>query len=390
MSKPLKIAIYSGEIPSTTFIERLILGLSAQGHQLYVFGLLHKKPVYPFLVKVAGYKPQMFYKAYHLVKYSVLLFLFKYKAKRTLDSLLRATHQDTMNYKVKYYPVLWYRPDVFHVQWAKSIEDWLWVQAFGMKLVLSLRGAHINYSPIADPALAALYRRCFPKVDRFHAVSKAIGKEAELYGAEVSKIHVVYSGLDSKPLGLSTTSETVNLNIISVGRPHWVKGYPYALDTCKLLKEKNIPFRYTIIGAAPDLELVYHVKDLDLSNEVSLTQPLTFNEVQKLVRQADVLVLPSVKEGIANVVLEAMALGTLVLSTDCGGMDEVIADGENGYLVPVRDPKALAERLVHISSLTQDQKAVLLSNAQATIEQQHTSLKMIHDMEALYQKVMSK
>ena len=73
---------------------------------------------------------------------------------------------------------------------------WLAILALGIKLVLSLRGAHINYSPIADLKLADMYRKNFPKVDAFHAVSKAIALEAQKYGAQKSNISVVYSGLD--------------------------------------------------------------------------------------------------------------------------------------------------------------------------------------------------
>ena len=55
--------------------------------------------------------------------------------------------------------------------------------------------------------------------------------------------------------------------------------------------------------------------------------------VKELIKNADILLLSSVEEGIANVVLEAMALGTLVVSTECGGMNEVIKNNENGFLV---------------------------------------------------------
>ena len=63
-------------------------------------------------------------------------------------------------------------------------------------------------------------------------------------------------------------------------------------------------------------------------------------------RSFDVLLLPSLNEGIANVVLEAMAIGVPVISTDCGGMSEVVILDTTGWLLPVRDSKAIAKGLI--------------------------------------------
>lgn len=390
MNKPLKIAIYSGDIPSTTFIERLVLGLSEQGHALYLFGFKKGKTSYPSNVKVVGYKHTWFSKLLHLVRYSLLLLVFKPNDKRQLDTLLKQSHRNSLYAKVKYYPVLWHQPDIFHIQWAKSLSEWAWVQMFGMKLVLSLRGAHINYSPVADAQLAANYQALFPKVDGFHAVSKAIAKVAQSFGADQQRTCVIYSGLDAPTIEIPEQDEVSSVfQILSVGRSHWIKGYSYALDACKQLKDAGCLFHYTIIGALGDIELAYHIEDLGLQQEVTLTDAMPFERVQKAMQQAAVLVLPSVEEGIANVVLEAMALGTLVVTTDCGGMDEVIEQGVNGFLVPVRAPKALAESLLEVMRVSKDQKARILANAKATIAQQHTRSKMVQDMEALYQNVMN-
>src|SRR5690606_13105958 len=135
---------------------------------------------------------------WHLCRFYALLWLFKPQDKKRLDAYLREQKKANWNNKLKFYPVLWHQPDVFHMQWAKGLEDWMWVQEFGMKLVLSLRGAHINYSPIADLKLANMYRKNFPKVDSFHAVSQAIAQEATKYGAHLNAIRVIKSGIAFK------------------------------------------------------------------------------------------------------------------------------------------------------------------------------------------------
>lgn len=387
MKEALKIAIYSGEIPSTTFIERLIRGVSDSGAEVFLFGALHNQPTYNFPGKVIGYRHNRFSKFWHLLQFTVLLSLFKRHKKKRLDSYLKEQQLTDLYTKVKFYPVLWYQPDVFHIQWAKGLDDWMWVQDFGMKLVLSLRGAHINYSPIADPALADMYRKYFPKVDEFHAVSEAIGLEAQKYGAIASRIHTVHSGLDLKSLTTIDTKISPKnkvFKIISVGRPHWIKGYTYALDACKLLKDAGFEFEYTIVGGADDIEYQYQIHDLGLENQVQLLGQQDFQKVQTLIQKSNLLLMPSLQEGIANVVLEAMALGTLVLSTDCGGMAEVIIHDVNGFLVPIRDSQAITDAILRIQKLTAAEMLTIKERAQAKIKEQHTEEAMVKRMLEVY------
>ena len=70
--------------------------------------------------------------------------------------------------------------------------------------------------------------------------------------------------------------------------------------------------------------------------------------------EADVLVLPSVSEGLGRVVFEAMACGTPVIGSRVGGIAEMIEDGENGFLVPPGDVEVLAERLRWVLSNPQE------------------------------------
>lgn len=384
-----KIAIYSGVIPSTTFIERLIQGVSKGGNTVFLFGELKKKGNYNKNVVVSGYSGKI-NKLFRVIWFSLLLTLFKSPEKRKLDQWINTRNRNKLLLKIKCYPILWYKPDVFHLQWARSIEDWLWVQEFGIKLVISLRGAHINYTPITEAGVAELYLRYFPQVDGFHAVSQAIGREAQKYGALPEKIKVVYSGLPESNFVSEVKPKNKVFKILSVGRNHWKKGYNYALDCMKILSDKGVTFEYTIIGAKDVEELEFQKSDLGLKDLVSFKSNVPFAEVQQLMQQADLVLLPSVEEGIANVVLEAMQLGTLVLTTDCGGMNEVIEDEKNGFIVPVRNPQKMAEAIMKIISLSESEKQAIIKEAQLTIQQNHTEAKMVSDMLSLYETVLAR
>lgn len=389
VDKKLKIAVYSGEIPSTIFIERLIQGLADDGQHVYLFGYQVKKKKYGNPIQVVSYSENRIQKFLQLVKYSTLLFLFKGDEKKQLDTFIYEHHpHKKLMSKLKYYPVLWNKPDIFHLQWAKSIHDWIWLQQFGIKIVVSLRGTHITSSPKNDKKLFNLYQHNFPNVDAFHAVSKDILQKASVYGVDSGKTHVVYSGLMLQPFVVYDKKVKSSITIISVGRNHWVKGYDYALQSCKLLKDKGIAFTYEIVGGGNSEELLFLQHAYGLQKEVQLTGLLPFDKVQQKISAADVLLLPSVEEGIANVVLEAMAIGTLVISTACGGMGEVIINKENGFLVPIRDPDAIAEAIIQVKNLTKESYTHMVTQARTTIEQQHTEKQMVSGMLALYNEVL--
>ncbi|WP_299226412.1 glycosyltransferase family 4 protein [uncultured Psychroserpens sp.] len=388
MNRKLKIAVYSGEIPSTTFIERLIKGIAKTGSAVYLFGAKKKSIAYTDNISVVAYKHNKFSKLFTLIKYSVLLFLFRNNDKKKLDQIIASTSNNLVYSKVKFYPVLWVKPDVFHLQWAKALREWSWVRQFGIKLVLSLRGAHINYSPIANHDLAEMYNTYFPKVDGFHAVSNAIAKEALKYGAELSKIQTVYSGLDINNFSEIKKTKQPVFNIVSVGRSHWVKGYSYAIDACKILKDSGLEFKYTVVGVSKNIELVHHVHDLKLTHNISLVDKQPFEQIKQLIANADVFLLPSLKEGVANVVLEAMALRTIVISTDCGGMSELIDNERNGYLIPIRNAVQMAEKLMVISNLDSQNKNKITDQAYRTINEKFTSDQMIAGMIDLYNSVL--
>ncbi|WP_432671694.1 glycosyltransferase family 4 protein [Flavobacterium sp. SM2513] len=391
MRNRLKIAIYSGEIPSTTFVERLIVGLAQEGHSILLFGKRKKKIAYNNgCVYQVSFKESKLSKLLFLAKYTFLLFFFRKRDKKELDAFILAHFKNQRVAKIKCYPVLWHKPDVFHVQWAKSVADWVWVQRFGIKLVVSLRGAHINYSPVTEIGLAAHYRLYFPKVDGFHAVSKAIAKEAVKYGATPANIKVVYSGFPlSKTLPtFESTSASSKILLLSVGRSHWKKGYNYALDACSFLKSQGVAFHYTIIGAKGVEELEYQKNDLGLADCVTFIDKVPYATVLQMMHEAHVVLLPSVEEGIANVVLEAMMLRKIVLTTDCGGMEEIVQDGTNGFVMPIRNPQVMSEKIIAISTLNEEENQSITSNARNTIETMNSEEKMVTDMIALYNFVL--
>ena len=101
-----------------------------------------------------------------------------------------------------------------------------------------------------------------------------------------------------------------------------------------------------IVGDGPDYEeLAFAVHALGLQYHVHMPGRKSRQEIFELYDQADIFFMPSVSEGIANVALEAMSMELPVVSSDAGGMCEVIVDGQNGLICPVDNQIAMASAL---------------------------------------------
>ena len=140
------------------------------------------------------------------------------------------------------------------------------------------------------------------------------------------------------------------IRILATGRLVWKKGFDYLVAALVKLKATDVPFHATIVGDGPLMPMLrYSVWDMGLSDHVTLTGALTPTQVLAKMREVDLFVLSSHEEGISNAVLEAMASRLPIMTTDCGGMNEAVTDGVEGFVVPVRDITAMADRLERLA-----------------------------------------
>jgi colanic acid/amylovoran biosynthesis glycosyltransferase len=390
----MKIAIFSGVIPSTTFVEHLIEAI-AENHEVYLFGTQQKPKTYNAKTINVYANSTSTTKNLGIALYRFLLIVVSHP--KRLKILFSEVKKQNGFYQkrtvfMRVLPVILYKPDIFHVQWAKDLDQWLFLkEKLGMKLILSLRGAHINYSPIANDALATSYKLNFPKLDAFHAVSKAIGQEAQKYNADASKIKVIHSPVKDSTFKYYTpykASTETTIKLCVVGRFHWVKGYKYLIDACKILSEKGVDFHLTIVASNTISEdVLFQIHQLQLDDQISVIYDLPQTELFPFIKTCDMLLLTSLKEGIANVVLEAMALGVPVISTDCGGMDEVIVPNTTGWLVPVRDSIAIANAVIEVSQTSDERLKQIVKNAHDFVKTNFKALDSIKEFDQLYQSV---
>lgn len=391
----MKIGFIIGEIPPPIFINNLIDGISKKGYKIFLYGkVVDKNYQFPnpniILRKTPQYKINIIF---CLIYFFIRLLLNK---PNIIFKLIKRIWYNSKNIAEFIHRSLIVAPpfidelEIFHIQWAKTLVQYPeFIELITCPVVLSLRGAHINYSPLSDRNLVLGYNKYFPMVSAFHAVSVAIGKVSKHYGADSKKITVIRPAV-KKELLLKTQKirDTKKIiNIISVGRCHWKKGYTFALDAMRLLKTKEIKFHYTIIAQGVDREnIFYQIREQELNQNVSLINGLPHKQVIDKIRKSDLFLLPSLAEGISNAVLESMALRIPVLTTDCGGMKEVIKNNHNGFIIPVRDTNSMVKAIENIITLDEKNKISILNNAKNTIMSHHLLRDQINSFDILYKQ----
>ena len=83
-----------------------------------------------------------------------------------------------------------------------------------------------------------------------------------------------------------------------------------------------------------------------------------------------------------------MLLGTLVVTSDCGGMTETVTHGETGWVVPVRNPEAIAKTIVELKNTSPERLVKMVEGARQKAEEQHNENRMVANMLALYNRVL--
>jgi glycosyltransferase involved in cell wall biosynthesis len=159
------------------------------------------------------------------------------------------------------------------------------------------------------------------------------------------KFDVLSNGVDTRfftPEG--ATTDDGPLRLIFVGRLVAQKGISTLLESLACMATRS-DFRMTIVGDGPLRgEMVARIDELGIANRIEWKGWVTLDELRGLYRQHHALVLTSNFEGMASVMLQAMASGCAVISTDVFGARDVLAQESGGYIVPVGDGAAFAER----------------------------------------------
>ncbi len=225
---------------------------------------------------------------------------------------------------------------------------------YGIPYIVSLRGADVPgfierqvhfYHFLARPLIHYIWKKAKYLITNSQGL-----KDLALKSAGDIKIEVIANGVDADLYQPCKPIDNGTKKILFVGRLSKQKGVHYLIDSIRILKEKRInSFHLEIIGDGPDkVKLEEKVANGQLEEQISLSGWVDKKAIYKKYQEASIFAFPSLSEGMPNVVLEAMASGLPILATRIAGNEELVRDGENGYLVGVKDSQALADRLIEL------------------------------------------
>lgn len=294
------------------------------------------------------------------------------------------------------------RPNLIHAHRAvpSGFLGLLLRKEFGLPLVVSLRGSDINVHPFESQLNFDLTNRVISEADRVIAVSYALKAKAEEISLPSQQIEVIYNGCDTgrflfdkavraslrRKLGIPIES----IVYIFVGHLVKEKGVFELVRGFNLVASRQSESYLVLVGQGKDEGLLAEeISRVSLGHRIFLMGPQPYEEISGWLSMADVLVHPSWREGLPNVVVEAMACERPVVGSKTGGIPEAVENGKSGILVEPKSPVELAEAM---EELAKDSKLrhTMGKAGRAIVIRKFSQEKSAEQLLGLYEKIIEK
>jgi glycosyltransferase involved in cell wall biosynthesis len=242
-----------------------------------------------------------------------------------------------------------WRPDVIHAHFAvpTGVLAFLLARLSGIPYVLT---AHLGDVPGGVPQKTDRWFRLVypftPPIWRGAAKVVAVStytRDIALNHYSVP-IHVIPNGVSLSGRALASRMLGEPPRLIFAGRFQPQKNLPFLVDV--LSRVVDVPWICSLIGDGPSrLVVEAKIRDLDLGGRIRLEGWLTSEQVWRSLGESDVLVMPSLSEGLPVVGVQALAQGLAIVANRAGGLVDLVEDGVNGRLCDIDDDKCFETSL---------------------------------------------
>jgi glycosyltransferase involved in cell wall biosynthesis len=216
-------------------------------------------------------------------------------------------------------------------------------------------------------------------------------------GIDCTNLHTIYHGLDTSLFSPAENDATNAAPIIlAVGRYVEKKGFLDLIAACAQLQQRGVAFAARIVGEEGDAGPA--MRDLiarhGLQNVITLAPPAPQKELKEIYARATVFALPcriadsGDRDGIPNVLAEAMAMELPVVTTDVSGIPELVHHQRTGLLVKPGDPDGLAAALENVLVARPEARAALGRAARAIIKERFDSQTTTLSLKALFDQAL--
>jgi glycosyltransferase involved in cell wall biosynthesis len=247
-----------------------------------------------------------------------------------------------------------------------------------------------------------LDRLTMSRVTAFHALTDEVARSwVQTVGLDPGRITVIPRGISLDALGAARLSQVERdrfrrelvgdpnaLLVLAVGREEPQKGHRYLLEAFSAVRDRR-PDAHLVMagrGGSSSSALDATVDELGIGSSVHRLGIRT--DVYRLMRASDLMVFPSLYEGLGVSLIEGMGSGLPVVVFDRPPMNQIVNDHETGLVVADRDPKALAEAILALA--TDTQVAMQLgANAEARVRADYDIAETARRVEELYREVLA-
>jgi glycosyltransferase involved in cell wall biosynthesis len=233
---------------------------------------------------------------------------------------------------------------------------------------LTRRMADQIYSAI----ISSLEQEILQNADLITTVSSKVAEGIKnLYHIDPKIIKVIRNVVDTEFFAPKKPSKNTQY-ILWSGRMIYAKGLLDLLECAKYVCQHHPHVSFILAGAGPlRNHLKKEIDNLGLEKKVILVGQLCRENLLTYYQNSTLFVLPSHHESFPNVILEAMACGIPTVACDVGDVETVVKDGETGFLVPVKNPRAMAQRIIEL--LNDESLRKRMGEASRTLIEQHYS-----------------
>ncbi len=437
MERPLRIAIFVGSFPavSETFIVRQIVGLLELGHEVDIYadsreamgGPIHPEvkkhrllsrttfidgppesftwemPIWPIWQRTwpPGSETSIHNSSRLLRALPSLVGSFARHPRLTLKTLRPSEY----SYRARSLSVLHRlaklsqakkRYDVLHAHFGPVGNSYRFArELWHAPLVVSFHGYDFCTLPRREGV--SMYQNLFATADAITVNSGFTRRKMEKLGCPTAKLRSLPVGLDPHAFAFRARNLSVGetVRILTVARLVEIKGVEFVIRALPLLRSTYPNVQYDIVGDGPlRSRLQALVCELGLDKVVTLHGSKGGTEVREIMKDAHLFALTSVsvegdQEGQGLVLQEAQACGLPVICTNHGAFPEGIVPGRSGFVVPERDPAAIAERLAWLIQHASHWPDLGTAGRQFVADKYDIG-KLNHDLIEIYQDCIAK
>lgn len=327
---------------------------------------------------------------------NVILHLIRKKPKRAPTLISRLTNLLPFVIRIKRL-INEIKPDILH---AHSVGGygWLGILTGFHPLLITPWGNDVLIDIEKSKIERFLTKIALQRADLVHCDGENIREVLVKLGVAPEKIEYICFGVDTIKFSPQLRDEALRNRLFSpdvkivistrfLTQVHDVGTLIKAIPTVK----KEVPeARFIIIGDGPESEyLIGLCKSLDIIDIVKFTGRILESDLPAYMASADVYVSTSLSEsGLAASTAEAMACGLAVINTDTGDIGKWIKNGEGGFIIPVRDPIALAQRAIYLLR-NEEARKKFGEVSRSVIEERNNYFKEMAKMEEIYERLAS-